>query len=79
MPLTILTTDQYWQKLQVILRNLSILHNSNLRLFIEAILDRIRTRCPWRDIPSYFGQTNSIFKRFNCLLCDCKLLKLLEL
>ena len=34
-------TDQHWQKLKVILRNLSIHHNSNLRNFIEAILYRI--------------------------------------
>jgi len=35
MPRTMLT-DQHWQKLKVILRNLSIHHNSNLRNFIEA-------------------------------------------
>ncbi len=64
MPRTMLT-DQHWQKLKTILRNLSIHHNSNLRNFIEAILYRIRTGCPWRDIPSYFGQSNSIFKRFD--------------
>ena len=45
-------TDQHWQKLKAILRNLFIQHNSNLRNFIEAILYRIRTSCPWRDIPS---------------------------
>ncbi|MDV2489031.1 IS5/IS1182 family transposase, partial [Acinetobacter johnsonii] len=39
MPHTMLT-DQHWQKLKVILRNLSIHHNSNLRNFIEAILYR---------------------------------------
>jgi transposase len=59
MPRTMLT-DQHWQKLKVILRNLSIHHNSNLRNFIEAILYRIRTGCPWRDIPSCFGHSNSI-------------------
>ncbi|ENU62356.1 hypothetical protein F980_02036, partial [Acinetobacter lwoffii NIPH 715] len=35
MPRTMLT-DQHWQKLKVILLNLSIHHNSNLRNFIEA-------------------------------------------
>ena len=64
MPRTMLT-DQHWQKLKAILRNLSIHHNPNLRNFIEAILYRMRTGCPWRDIPSVFGQSNSIFKRFN--------------
>ena len=78
MPRTMLT-DQHWQKLKVILHNLSIHHNSNLRLFIEAILYRIRTGCPWRDIPSYFGQPNSIFKRFNRWSSSGKLLKLFKL
>ena len=32
---------------------------------LKVILYRIRTGCPWRDIPSYFGQSNSIFRRFN--------------
>ena len=40
MPHTMLT-DQHWQKLKVILRNLSIHHNSNLRNFIEAILYKL--------------------------------------
>ena len=78
MPRTMLT-DQHWQKLKTILRNLSIHHNSNLRNFIEAILYRIRTGCPWRDIPSYFGQSNSIFKRFNRWSSSGKLLRLFKL
>ena len=78
MPRTMLT-DQHWQKLKSILRNLSIHHNSNLRNFIEAILYRIRTGCPWRDIPLSFGQSNSIFKRFNRWSSSGKLLSLFKL
>ncbi|WP_180134860.1 MULTISPECIES: IS5 family transposase [unclassified Acinetobacter] len=78
MPRTMLT-DQHWQKLKVMLLNLSIHHNSNLRNFIEAILYRIRTGCPWRDIPSCFGHSNSIFKRFNRWSSSGKLLKLFKL
>ncbi|ALV73337.1 transposase [Acinetobacter johnsonii XBB1] len=78
MPRTMLT-DQHWQKLKVILRNLSIHHNSNLRNFIEAILYRIRTGCPWRDIPCCFGHSNSIFKRFNRWSSSGKLLRLFKL
>src|SRR3990167_4437777 len=37
MPRTMLT-DQHWQKLKAILRNLSIHHNSNLRNFIDFII-----------------------------------------
>ena len=78
MPRTMLT-DQHWQKLKVILRNLSIHHNSNLRNFIEAIIYRIRTGCPWRDIPCCFGHSNSIFKRFNRWSSSGKLLRLFKL
>ena len=78
MPRTMLT-DQHWQKLKVILRNLSIHHNSNLRNFIEAILYRIRTGCPWRDIPCCFGHSNSIFKRFNRWSSSGKFLRLFKL
>ncbi|MEB3755225.1 IS5 family transposase [Acinetobacter sp. MD2(2019)] len=78
MPRTMLT-DQHWQKLKPILRNLSIHHNSNLRNFIEAILYRIRTGCPWRDLPSDFGLANSIFKRFNRWSASGKLLILFKI
>lgn len=47
-----LLKDQHWQKLKVILRNLFSHYNPKLPHFIEAILYRIRTGCPWRGIPS---------------------------
>ena len=34
------------------------------RLFLEAVLLRIRTGLPWRDLPSEFGNWNSVFQRF---------------
>ena len=34
------------------------------RLFLEAVLGRVRTRVPWRDLPSGFGHWNSVFQRF---------------
>lgn len=34
------------------------------RLFFEALLWRVRTGAPWRDLPSGFGSWNSIFRRF---------------
>ncbi len=34
------------------------------RLFLEAVLWRVRTGSPWRDLPSAFGNWNSIFQRF---------------
>src|SRR3954466_1017702 len=34
------------------------------RLFLEAVLWRVRTGVPWRDLPSGFGHWNSLFQRF---------------
>lgn len=50
-----------------------------MRLFIEVILYRIRTGCPWRDLPKIFGKPNSIFKKFNRWSKDSKLLKIFKL
>ncbi len=36
----------------------------NTRLFLEAVLWRVRVGGPWRDLPPGFGQWNSIFRRF---------------
>ncbi len=36
------------------------------RLFLEAVLWRVRTGVPWRDLPSKFGNGNSVFPRFRC-------------
>ena len=34
------------------------------RLFVEAVLWRVRTGLPWRDLPDEFGHWDSVFKRF---------------
>jgi len=34
------------------------------RLFLEAVLWRVRVGGPWRDLPPGFGEWNSIFRRF---------------
>lgn len=35
------------------------------RLFVEAVLWLARTGSPWRDLPSFFGNWNSVFVRFS--------------
>ena len=37
---------------------------ANNRLFLEAVLWRVRTGSPWRDLPLAFGNWNSTFQRF---------------
>lgn len=78
MPRTMLT-DQHWLKLKSILHNFGIYLKHNLRNFIEAILYRIRTGCPWRDLPEVFGKPNSIFKKFTRWCKDSKLLRIFKL
>ena len=34
------------------------------RLFLEAVLWKVRTGAPWRDLPPCFGTWNSQFRRF---------------
>jgi len=34
------------------------------RRFVEAVLWLARTGVPWRDLPPYFGNWNSVFVRF---------------
>lgn len=34
------------------------------RLFLNAVLWKLRTGCPWRDIPPDYGNWNAVFQRF---------------
>ena len=34
------------------------------RLFLESVLWRVRTGSPWRDLPLFFGNWDSAFRRF---------------
>ncbi|TCB79814.1 MULTISPECIES: transposase [Acinetobacter] len=42
--------------MNILLSHFDIYFKCNLRLFIEAILYRNRTGCPWHDLPKVFGK-----------------------
>lgn len=59
--------DETWAKVEALLpgkasdRGVTARDN---RLFLEAVLWRVRTGLPWRDLPDDFGNWNSVFQRF---------------
>ena len=60
-------SDAVWEKVASLLpgkaSDCGVTAKDN-RLFLEAVLWRVRTGLPWRDLPSEFGNWNSIFQRF---------------
>ena len=64
MPRTLLT-EELWSKLLAILLEFNLYDKPNLRSTIEAILYRMRTGCPWRNIPATFGKFPTIYSCFN--------------
>lgn len=58
-------SDQLWLKFRQVLIHTGIYNKTKLRLTVEGIIHKLRTGCPWRDVPEFFGNWNSIYKRFN--------------
>ena len=60
-------TDSVWERVAPLLsgkasdRGVTARDN---RLFLEAVLWRVRTGSPWRDLPDEFGRWNSVCERF---------------
>ncbi len=60
-------SDELWQKIAPLLPGKDGdpgATGSNNRMFLEAVLCRVRTGSPWRDLPGEFGKWNTVFKRF---------------
>jgi transposase len=38
---------------------------ANNRMFVEGVLWIVRTGSPWRDLPSIFGNWNSVYVRYD--------------
>jgi transposase len=66
MPRTWLRDDQ-WERIQNWLPGKSSDPGrtaADNRLFVEAVLWALRSGAPWRDLPTEFGNWNSIYQRF---------------
>jgi transposase len=71
-------SDQRWSRLRLgILKN-GAYSTYGLRMNVEGILYKLRTGCPWRDLPFEFGSWNSVFKKFNDWRQKGKLLNLFQ-
>jgi transposase len=60
-------TDEVWDRLAPLLPGKAGDRGAtgrDNRLFVEAVLWRVRTGLPWRDLPTAFGNWNSVFRRF---------------
>ncbi len=60
-------SDATWEKVAPVLPGKASdpgATGKDTRLFLEAVLWRVRTGSPWRDLPAAFGKWNSIFTRF---------------
>lgn len=60
-------TDRSWGIIERLLpgtsRSRGVTAKDN-RLFLEAVLWKVRVGGPWRDLPPGFGAWNSVFRRF---------------
>ena len=61
----LMLTDELWSRLRIIMHEHEIYDKPNLRMMVEGMLYRMRTGCPWRDLPSVFGRWNSVYQKFN--------------
>lgn len=60
-------TDEQWERVQAVLPTTRTGPRSTLgdRLFVDAVLYRVKTGIPWRDLPERFGPWKTVYNRFN--------------
>ena len=60
--------DHQWKRIEDILPgrkgHVGVTARDN-RLFVDAVLYRTRTGCPWRDLPERYGIWKSVYNRFD--------------
>jgi transposase len=60
-------TDAQWAKMEMLCLGKPSdpgRSGADNRLFVEAVLWIARTGSPWRDLPPFFGNWNTVFKRY---------------
>jgi transposase len=60
--------DADWERIKHLLPGQPGQHGKvakNNRLFIDAVLWIAKTGAPWRDLPEYFGNWNSVWRRLD--------------
>jgi transposase len=58
-------TDVIWNELEATLRKYGCHRRKNDRNIMEAILWKLRTGAPWRDVPQEFCPWKTAYNRFN--------------
>jgi transposase len=59
-------TDETWNVLSRMMKLSGRIYNKpEHRNTLEAILYKMRTGIPWRDLPSYFGSCSAVYRLFN--------------
>ncbi|MBR7229968.1 transposase [Neisseria meningitidis] len=58
-------TDNIWEQLQTTMKAHGCHQWKNDRTVMEAILWKLRTGAPWRDIPIELGSWKTAYNRFN--------------
>ena len=78
----LMLTDDMWSMLSKLMHHSGRIYNKpEHRMTFEGILYRMRTGCPWRDLPEDFGKWSKVFRRFNLWSKKgvlCNLFKLLS-
>ncbi len=65
MPRLMLTDDDWVRLCELMKQTGRVYQKRAHRMTLEGILYRVRTGCPWRDLPAEFGRWNTVFRRFN--------------
>ena len=58
-------TDAIWEELKIVMKAKGCHHWKNDRQVMEAILWKLRTGAPWRDIPTELCPWKTAYNRFN--------------